>query len=202
MRLIHSLLLTVTLVAGLGAQAEPVRCMFTEPFYEITVDAQAKTVTFLDAIENKTTVYPILLKTQDEGTTRVEWGAGAEARVLEYTRDPRGGSDGMSDFVFPYAAATWVAGPDSHLLVGGCDTPSEPAVNTSEAPFPGCYEALWDQYEDGASYYKGIGEKITGPLIADPKTKGLGLFLESALVVRGYMELSFDLCRSIDEAVK
>lgn len=202
MRLIHALALTVGLTTGLGAQAEPVRCSFTEPFYEITIDGLANTVTFLDAIENKTTVYPITLKIQDEGTTRVEWGSGAEARVLEYTPEARGGSDGMSDFIYPYAAATWTAGPDTHLLVGGCDTASNPAVNSSEAPFPACYEVLWGEYEDGASYYKAIGEKIAGPLIASEKTKSLGLFLESALVVRGTMDLSFDLCRSIDEAVK
>ncbi len=201
MRLISKLTVAAILFGSISAQAEAVRCSFTEPFIQVTVDAAAKTVTYLDAIENKTTVHAILENTQQDGVTRIVWGPGEEENtVLEFHRDPSGGSDGMSDFLFPYTGEMWTG--DTDRLVGGCDTESEPAVNPYEAPFPGCYEVLVDIFEDGASLYSAIGQKIVGPLTADPKTKSLGLFLESALITKGYMGLSLDVCRSIDEAVK
>ncbi len=201
MRLITKFIVAAVLTLGAAAQAETVKCSFTEPFIQITVDPAAKTVTHLDAIENKTTVHPILENTTADGRTRIVWGPGEEENsVIEYWRDPRGGSDGMSDFLFPYSAETWTG--DVERLVGGCETDSEPAVNPYETAFPGCYEVLQETFEDGSSTYAAIGRKIIVPLKTDAKTRSLGLFLEDALIVKGYMNLSFDVCRSIDEAVK
>lgn len=180
----------------IAAQAEVVSCSFTEPFINVDIDPTAKTVTYLDAIENKTTVYPATITYTDDVWTAT-WGLGQSEKVEYYTA-PKGGSDGMSDFLYPMEGKMTL----THDLWGGCETASQPKIDPYSAPFPGCYEVLTGVFEDGASYYKAVGEKITEPLKANQKTKALGVFLEQALVIEGSMELKLNTCRYIDEAVK
>jgi len=191
----------VALFTAAAVQAEPVECSFTEPFITITADKAANTVTILDGFENLITVYPALSYTYSNDVWTVTWNDNqAGIRVLEFYNDAKGGSDGMSDFLFPMTGKTILS--SGVELIGGCSTASQPAIDPYAAPFPGCYEVLGGVYEDGASYYQAVGEKIIDPLKADAKTLGLGTFLEQALVVQGYMELTLNVCKSIDEAVK
>ena len=196
----HFVALILVTWLGFSAHAELVTCSFTEPFITMKVDATAKSVTVHEGVEDRTDVYPIVESTTENGVTKVTFGIEEELTVLEYYRDPKGGSDGMSDFLFPMTGKTRTG--DTHELVGGCATPSEPAVNPYEAPVPGCYEVLNGQFEDGASYYSAIHSKIIQPLKTQWKADGLAEFLSSALVTRGYLELTFDVCRSLDDSLK
>ncbi len=185
-----------TFLIGSAAHAEVVKCYFTEPFISIDIDPAAETVAYTDNIENKTTIHNAEL-TYTDGVWSAAWGAGQNEKV-EYYNDPKGGSDGMSDFLYPMTGKTYI----NHELIGGCSTDSQPAIDPYSAPFPGCYEVLTGVFEDGASYYAAVGQKIITPLKADAKTEALGKFLESALIVYGYMDLTLNTCQSIDEAVK
>lgn len=201
MRLL-SLVAITALTAGV-AHAETVTCSFTEPFLNVTYDPAQKTVSVHEAIENNTEVYNVQsVISGADGSTEVTYtNKSGTVRSLNYALDPRGGSDGMSDYIFPMTGRLGTKG-STHMLVGGCETASNPSINPEESPLPGCYEVLQGQYEDGASYYTAIGEKIVDPLLAKPENKVLGDFLSSALVVRGYLNLDFQLCRTIDDSAK
>jgi hypothetical protein len=199
---LYSLIAMAALTTNL-AHAETVTCSFTEPFITVTYDPTQKSVSVHDAIENQVNVYPVKsVATDSNGMTDVTWNsASGDLRSLKYQMESRGGSDGMSNYVFPMTGKLSTEN-STYDLIGGCDTPSEPAVDPETSPIPGCYEMLQTEYEDGASYYTAIGEKIVNPLQAKPENKVLGDFLSSALVVRGYMSVDFQLCRTIDDAVK
>lgn len=185
------------------AIAEVVTCSFTEPFLNVKYDPTSKTVQVHEAIEdikNEYAVSKVINHSTD--STEVFWrDSNWNTKSLKFTVDPKGGSDGMSDFFFPMVGELTTDDPD-YKLIGGCSTPSNPAVNPYESPVPGCYEVLQTQFEDGASYYTAIGEKIIAPLQARPEYKSLAEFLSSALVVRGYMTVDLELCRTLDEVVE
>lgn len=196
-------LVAVTALTASVAHAETVSCAFTEPFLTVIYDPAQKTVSVHEAIENNTEVYNVQsVISGADGSTEVTYtNKSGTVRSLKYVIDAQGGSDGMSNFIFPMTGTLGTKG-SAHTLVGGCETPSNPSIDPEDSPLPGCYEVLQGQYEDGASYYKAIGEKIVNPLLAKPANKVLGDFLSSALVVRGYLNLDFQLCRTIDDSVK
>jgi uncharacterized membrane protein len=190
-----------SLMIASASYAETMNCVFTEPFIAVSIDSAAKTVTYVDQIEQKSAVYPILSESTTAGVTRVVWGPGEEENsVLEYSLDPRGGSDGMSERLYPYTGKTWTG--DTPALVGGCSTKSNPPIDPELSPFPGCYEVLTGEFEDGSSYYKAIGRKIIRPLSRKAKTRGLAKFLEIGLITRGDMALTLNVCQTIDAAVR
>lgn len=184
------------------AIAEVVTCSFTEPFLNVKYDPTSTTVQVHEAIEDTKNEYAVSkVINHSTDSTEVFWrDSNWNTKSLKFTVDPKGGSDGMSDFFFPMVGELTTDDPD-YKLIGGCSTPSNPAVNPYESPVTGCYEVLQTQFEDGASYYTAIGEKIIAPLQARPEYKSLAEFLSSALVVRGYMTVDLELCRTLDEVV-
>lgn len=66
--------------------------------------------------------------------------------------------------------------------------PGHPAVQ-------GCLELTTMQFEDGASYYKGIDAKILRPL--RKKHSPLAKFLESSLITVGDMQVTVGLCHHL-----
>jgi len=73
-------------------------------------------------------------------------------------------------------------------------------TKSKHAAVAGCFELLQTEFEDGASYYEFIGTRIISPLQEDPKYSALAKFLDSALVIEGYMTINEDLCKSIEAA--
>lgn len=194
--------LLVASVLPFQAVAEVVTCSFTEPFLNVKYDPTAKTVQVHEAIEDSKTDYLVTkVVTHSSDSTEVLWNDwNGNAKSLKFTVDPKGGSDGMSDFIYPMVGELTTDDPD-YKLIGGCSTPSNPAVNPYESPVPGCYEVLQTQFEDGASYYTAVGEKIIAPLKARAEYQSLAEFLSSALVGRGYMTVDLELCRTLDDVV-
>lgn len=194
--------LFVAAVLPFQAVAEVVTCSFTEPFLNVKYDPTAKTVQVHEAIEDSSNTYVVSeVIAHSAESTEVLWTSmDGTQKSLKFTVDPKGGSDGMSDFFFPMVGELSTDDPN-YKLIGGCSTPSNPAVDPYESPVPGCYEVLQTQFEDGASYYTAIGEKIIAPLKARPEYKSLAEFLSTALVVRGYMNVDLELCRTLDDVV-
>lgn len=199
MKLVSLIALTTLMAAS--AQAEVVTCAFTEPFLTMKYDPSQKTVSVHEGIENVTNTYKVKDVDYDpSGTMTVRWGSEEELSSLSFQEDVLGGSDGMSELFFPMTGEYRVG--DTHSLIGGCETPSTPALDPSKSPVPGCYEVLRAEFEDGASYYKAISEKIIQPLRAIPSATALADFLQSMLINRGNMDVNLELCRTLDEVVK
>lgn len=199
--MVKALFAIAAMLVSLNATAETVKCDFTEPFISITADPVTKKVVYKSDYDSSITEYTALEYKLTGNVWRVVFGAAQdENMVLEYYDDNMGGSNGMSDLIYPMTAKTWVG--DTRPLIGGCSSASRPAINPDNMAFPGCYYVLSGEYEDGASYYQAIGDMILDPLRANTKTEALAKFLESALVVEGYMQVDLNLCHSIDQAVK
>lgn len=199
---LYSLIAMAALTAS-AAHAETVTCSFTEPFITVTYDPTQKNVSVRDAIENQVNVYPVKsVATDSNGVTDVTWNsASGDLKSLKYQMESRGGSDGMSDYIFPMSGELSTSTPD-HVLSGGCETPSNLAIDPYASPIPGCWQVLTSEFEDGASYYKALDEKIIQPLQSTPENKVLGDFLNVGLVTRGSMSVNFELCRTIEESMK
>lgn len=74
------------------------------------------------------------------------------------------------------------------------------SANSQHPAAAGCFEVLAGEFEDGASYYMAVGEKILEPLYHNPDNVALGRFLEDALVVAGHMGLTEEICESLNKA--
>ncbi len=116
---------------SIAARAETLTCVFTTPFISIMVDPEATAVIVTNEPENKSTTYPVL-ETQVGEEARVIFGAGEEANWRLAYREDGQGSDGMSDFGYPYSARAWIGNEDSGALHGGCYSASKP--RTGEVP--------------------------------------------------------------------
>jgi hypothetical protein len=197
----HFFLSSALVLAVVPAQAEVVTCAFTEPFITVSYDPSAQMVQLHDGFENTTINHKVVqVRNNPDQSTEVLWGEQEELTTLKFFADSKGGSDGMSETIFPMTGELHTG--DTPALIGGCETPSNPAVDVTKSPVPGCYEVLQGEFEDGASYYTAIGKKIIAPLRAHASTKVLADFLSLALVGKGNMSVDFELCRTLDEVVK
>jgi uncharacterized membrane protein len=106
---------------SLAAKAETVNCVFTEPFFSVQVNEAAGTV-LVNTPEGDYT-YPLLEITRINGDTRVIYGNDIEENSVLVFRKDWQGTDGMSDFVYPYSAEFWEG--DSQIHYGGCSTETE-----------------------------------------------------------------------------
>lgn len=117
---------TLTILAlatfSVAAQAEPIHCSFTEPFISVEVDAAKNVV--VERTPDTIRLLKIRELSQKDGTTKVVFGD--EKSEVTYVRDNQG-SDGMSDFRYPYSSELRRADIPG-VLFGGCYTASEPPV--------------------------------------------------------------------------
>ncbi|WP_295902102.1 hypothetical protein [uncultured Bdellovibrio sp.] len=108
-----SLLLTATLLAFTGAaHAESIYCSFTEPFLTVTYNSETNkiTVTSPDEGSAETTGH---VTYQKGGILKITADGITQYLEVNLTKE---GSDGMSDFVYPFEGAI------SNQLYGGCET--------------------------------------------------------------------------------
>ncbi|MGE4131876.1 MAG: hypothetical protein AB7F86_09560 [Bdellovibrionales bacterium] len=198
-----SFALLMTLVLANSAYAyEKLTCAFTEPFLTVTFDRDANKVEVHDAIENVIKTYTVTRFEFGEPSV-VEWTyEDGQPGSLKYKYAENGASDGMSDIIYRFEGSVDLGSDHRHEHIGGCSTDSYPSIFPDEAPFPGCYYVLQGSFEDGASFYKAVADQILTPLKAKPETVGLAKFLETGIVIDGQMDLSLNICRWIDAAVK
>lgn len=193
----------VALTAFMAAQAhaEIVTCTFTEPFLTVKYDPSQKTVSVHEGIEDVTDTYKVTEAVADiDGLTTITWGSKDKASLLRFYTDVMGGSDGMSDLFFPMTGEMNIG--ETLSLTGGCETALNPSVDPHSSQVPGCYEILRSEFEDAASYYKAVSEKIIQPLLALPSAQALANFLRITLIDRGDQDVDLALCRTVDEALK
>lgn len=124
-----ALLLALTLSSP-AAMAQAITCSFTEPFFQMVVSEQKRTITFTSADEPAPVLYPILRIARHGNETRVVYLNGArKISVLVFKRDGKG-SDGMSDYTYPYSAQ--ISRGAMGAFHGGCYSASEPPRDPNE----------------------------------------------------------------------
>jgi hypothetical protein len=120
-----------------SSQAETLRCVFTEPFFNITYNTETKVTTYtgVELYNEETGEFDSVVLS--EGTRFVSTDSNPGVKGSEYALvSDEGkeilklkltfeGSDGMSDYVFPFDA--WYGD-----FWGACETDSAPAINTFE----------------------------------------------------------------------
>lgn len=74
------------------------------------------------------------------------------------------------------------------------------AAEASPSPAQGCREVVAAEFEDGASFYQAVSEKVLKPLYAEDGRAVLARFLEDAIVTKGYLSLTESVCDSIEAA--
>lgn len=108
-------------------------CSFTEPFFTVTYDSESGVITYVGAEnfnEETGEFEPVILSTDGDfqaaaGDNEYILVDGSGNTLMSLTLDFEG-SDGMSDFIYPFTAQF------GESLFGGCETTSAPAVNPYE----------------------------------------------------------------------
>jgi uncharacterized membrane protein len=106
------------LAAGAGAQAETYTCYFTEPFYMVKADTDAHTLFVQETpggyLKTISDVHFV-----SSGNFKITFSNGDEKLMtLQLTGQ---GSDGMSEFVYPFEAQ-FLSSPGPTNYVGGCES--------------------------------------------------------------------------------
>jgi uncharacterized membrane protein len=101
--------------APAAAQAETIRCVYTEPFVNTVFDTRGRTVTVTQAVKPGEEKFRVSVR---KGPADLELANRRRAFRQTMVRDGKG-SDGMSDMVFPYSATMTLAGLPARLH-GGC----------------------------------------------------------------------------------
>ena len=107
------LLTVLSLGLPAAAQADVIRCTFTEPFISMTYSMTQSSIEVVTPDGNET-IASISFQILGPGQFAL-WDA-AEAALVTLSLDYRG-SDGMSDTIFPYSALRAGEGGEQH---GGC----------------------------------------------------------------------------------
>jgi uncharacterized membrane protein len=112
------IILAAVLTGGVASHAETYTCYFTEPFYMVKADTAAKTLFVEEAPSGlRKTVHNVSFATT--GAFEITFSSGGENLMsLQLTGK---GSDGMSDFVYPFDAK-FLSSPGPTGSVGGCQS--------------------------------------------------------------------------------
>ena len=102
-----------------AAHADVIKCFFTEPFVNSTYDTKKAKLVFKDSAD-RITIYP-------NATFEIKGPADFEIRakdgtVLQTLKLDNQGSDGMSDFVYPYSVKDDSGLTGSPSGYGGCES--------------------------------------------------------------------------------
>lgn len=111
----RKLILSLAIAAPAFAQADIIKCYFTEPFITTTYSMVQQKLTWIDNVTNRSKVMRNV-SFQIKGAGQFElWDANRnviQSMALDFT-----GSDGMSDRVYPYDVQ-W----NTKSLRGGCES--------------------------------------------------------------------------------
>jgi uncharacterized membrane protein len=111
-------LASLFLLSPLAAKAEVFSCNFTEPFYTVTYATGTQILTISD-FEHGETVFKnvgFLVKGPGEFELRMN---GEPYMTLSLTNQ---GSDGMSDYIYPYEGKMLGKDDNANSGVGGCES--------------------------------------------------------------------------------
>lgn len=109
------LVLALTLVAPFFAQADIIKCSFTEPFITTTYSMTQSSLTWVDNVtQTKKVIKNVSF--QIVGQNQFELWDKNKNVLMKMNLDYKG-SDGMSDLTYPYAVE-WT----SKGLYGGCES--------------------------------------------------------------------------------
>jgi uncharacterized membrane protein len=108
------LLLTVLLLPSI-AKADLIECQFTEPFKTTSYNTSLRTMTVVDSVTKRRQIFDQI--SMREIKSRVFEFRNVQGRLLQTANRNCGGSDGMSDRVYPYDAQLLL---DRRKPYGGC----------------------------------------------------------------------------------
>jgi uncharacterized membrane protein len=111
----RTLLLALLLLSGAPALAQPIACVYTEPFINTVFDSRSRSVTITQMTKPGAEKFRVSVR---RGASDLELANRRRSFRQTMVRDGKG-SDGMSDTVFPYSATMTLAGLSSRLH-GGC----------------------------------------------------------------------------------
>jgi len=103
------------LLAGWQASADVIRCTFTEPFYSTTYNSTTRVLRIQGPELN---VYSRDLTFQILGAGDFEIRTPGGTRRMKLLLNHQG-SDGMSDFIYPYTGKLYRQG---QIFTGGCES--------------------------------------------------------------------------------
>jgi len=108
-------LLSLAIAAPTLAQADVIKCQFTEPFITTTYSMVQQKLTWVDNVDNTTkTIKNVSFQIKGPGEFEL---LDANKNVIQTINLNFKGSDGMSDRVYPYDVQ-W----NSKSLYGGCES--------------------------------------------------------------------------------
>lgn len=114
-------ILIAALTVSQFAQADIIKCVFTEPFYGLTYSTTQSTLTKDEFADDGN---PVLTKTKNVSFQIKDAGRfdlmDSKGKVLVELHLNKNGSDGMSDRVYPYEAIVMGEDGKPTLSVGGC----------------------------------------------------------------------------------
>ena len=105
-------------VLAQSANADIIRCEFTEPFYstEYSMDQQSLTITGVEASDAKV-IKNVSFQIKGAGVFDL---IGKDGKVIQELRLTNKGSDGMSDAVYPYDVTWFGMQSFANNGIGGC----------------------------------------------------------------------------------
>ena len=110
------LAISTLIVFSATAKAETFNCVFTEPFFSFTYSTSKETLSLNVMDEKKSVIKKVSFQIDDKGSYLLKSATGKLLATLILDNN---GSDGMSDYVFPFTAL-YVEGDQP--LYGGCDS--------------------------------------------------------------------------------
>lgn len=113
------LILIPMLFSSVVTRADVIKCFFTEPFVNSTYDMKKAKLLFKDS-EGRVTIYPkATFEIKGPATFEITSKDGV---VLQSLKLDNQGSDGMSDFIYPYSVKDDTGLTGSPSGYGGCES--------------------------------------------------------------------------------
>ncbi len=114
-------IILVTMFLSTAAQADIIRCGFTEPFITTTYSMTQQTLSYKEDGSGKVKVIKgVSFQIKDAGKFEL---VGKDGKVLQALKLTNNGSDGMSDTIYPFVVRDSVIGASAaNSGVGGCSS--------------------------------------------------------------------------------
>ncbi len=108
-------ILAMTLLLSTFAQADIIKCDFTEPFVGTTYSMTKSTLTYEAYDQSVTTIKNVSFQIKDAATFQL---IAKDGKVLQTLKLDFKGSNGMSDTDYPYSAVDKTS--NTNFGIGGC----------------------------------------------------------------------------------
>ena len=114
------ILSSVVLLASFSAQADIIKCVFTEPWINTSYSMTQSTLTYsgTEANQNKV-IKNVSFQIRSAGVFQL---VSKDGKVLQTLVLNRKGSDGMSNAVYPYSAKDASLNAGANSGIGGCSS--------------------------------------------------------------------------------